>query len=333
MKELLSLVRSLFKTAATMVSALFLCVGLLGVIYYPYDTDDPNEPPPPLEMAESEEFYEEVYTGVEEQEKEETADHVYVSMGRDAGEALGVTDIVGRFLDKYDLRGASVLEVGAGSGQLQDVVEDYTGLDIAASAARYFHKPFVHGSATDLPFEDNQFDVIWTVWTLEHVPNPERALQERRRVVKPGGYLLLIPAWNNNSWAADGYEVRPYSDFGLQGKLIKASLVFRDHPLYQYATLVSARMLRRGLWSIQGGGPTDFRYRRVEPNYDRYWVEDSDAINSLDPHEMMLWYTSRGDECVNCPQETGEQIKIGNQPLAIRVLKGAPQSVAGLSDQ
>ncbi len=332
MKELISLLRALLRTAGAMAAAILFCFAFLGTVYFPYATDDPNEPPPPLEMEESEDFYEEVYTGLSDGDTDETEDHVYVEMGREAGESLEVDDIVADFVDRHDLHAASVLEVGAGSGGLQDIVEDYTGLDIAASAARYFHKPFVHGSATDLPFEANQFDVIWTVWTLEHVPNPERALQEMRRVVKPGGYLLLIPAWNNVSWAAEGYEVRPYSDFGLKGKIVKASLVVRDHAVYQYAYLVAARSIRRGLWALFGGGPTAFHYRRVEPNYERYWVEDSDAINSLDPHEMMLWYTSRGDSCLNCPEGASEQIKMGNQPLTIRVRKTAPESVASLED-
>ena len=174
--------------------------------------------------------------------------------------------------------------------------------------------------------------MIWTVWTLEHVPNPERALQEMRRVVKPGGYLLLIPAWNNSSWAAQGYGVRPYSDFGLAGKLIKASLIVRGSAVYQYACLVSARTIRRTLWTYNDGGPTEFRYRRLTPNYDEYWDQDSDAINSLDPHEMMLWHLSRGDECLNCPSEAPDQVMMGNQPLEIRVTKAAPTTVAESSD-
>lgn len=46
------------------------------------------------------------------------------------------------------------LKLGAGSGFLRDMVDDYTGFEIASSAGRYFHKPFVHGSVTSLPFDD-----------------------------------------------------------------------------------------------------------------------------------------------------------------------------------
>ena len=281
-----------------------------------------------MTVSESDEFYEQIYSGTES-DGGETADHEYVAKSaRKRATRLASTSWSRGSSIGTTCMDARVLEVGAGSGTLQDIVEDYTGLDIAASAVRYFHKPFVHGSATDLPFADNEFDAIWTVWTLEHVPNPERALQEMRRVVKPGGYLFLAPSWNNDSWAAQGYKVRPYSDFGLGGKLIKASLVVRENKLYHFATLVAARSARRALWSLSGGGPTAFRFRRLEPNYETFWEDDADAINSVDAHEMLLWHTSRGDECLNCPGGVSGQIQIGNQPLEIRVNKTGEQSFA-----
>lgn len=331
MSEILSLLRALVKTTAFMAGGVVVLMLGLGVLYYPYSTDDPT-----LEMSldalAAEDFYEEVYSGVEGQlaaaPEAESADHEYVVMGRDAGESMGANEAVVDFVKTYGLEDARVLEVGAGSGQLQDIVEDYTGLDIAASAARYFHKPFVHGSATDLPFGDSEFDAAWTVWVLEHVPNPELALSELRRVTRPGGLIFLAPAWTCGPWLADGYLVRPYSDFGLSGKLTKASLGLRNHPLYQYAHLVSSRIVRNGVILADGGTPTTFHYRRIEPNYDRYWMPDSDAVVYLDPYEALLWFRSRGDECLNCPESTGDQILMGLQPLVIRVNKTPAEAIA-----
>ena len=76
-------------------------------------------------------------------------------------------------------------------------------------------------------FEQGEFDVAWSIWVLEHVPNPEAALVEMRRVVKNDGLLYLFPAWDCTPFAASGYNVRPYSDFGVAGKLEKASMPLR----------------------------------------------------------------------------------------------------------
>jgi hypothetical protein len=51
-------------------------------------------------------------------------------------------------------------------------------------------------------------------------------------------------------------------------------------------------------------GPTRLRYQRLKPNYDQYWIEDSDAVNSIDRQETMLWFLTRGNECLNCDGES-----------------------------
>jgi hypothetical protein len=78
----------------------------------------------------------------------------------------------------------------------------------------------------------------------------------------------------------------------------------------------------------EGGAPTTFQYRRIEPNYDRYWMPDSDAVVYLDPYEALLWFQSRGDECLNCPATTSDQLLMGLQPLVIRVNKSPAEAIA-----
>lgn len=63
-----------------------------------------------------------------------------------------------------------------------------------------------------MPFPDNSFDAAWSIWVLEHVPNPESALAKMRRVVKPGGLIYLMRAWLCTNWAAQGYSVRPFME-------------------------------------------------------------------------------------------------------------------------
>jgi SAM-dependent methyltransferase len=193
--------------------------------------------------------------------------------------------------------------------------------------AHFYHKKFVLGSATALPFQDNSFDGLWSIWVFEHVPNPEQAFSEARRVIRDNGVIFLMPAWNCTSWAAEGYEIRPYSDFGLGGKLIKASLLLRSSPPFIMLSLIPNRLIRSlaAYW-----GPTRLRYRRLEPNYEKYWVADSDAVNSIDVHEALLWFRSRGDECLNCD---GPSLLIPSAPLIIRVHKPAPQTPVSSSGQ
>lgn len=83
-----------------------------------------------------------------------------------------------------------ILDVG---GRLQPYrslfdgrVQSYYSLDLVAG-------PFVSvvARAEDLPLGTGLFDVVLCAQMLEYVPHPQRALDEIRRVLRPGGYLFL----------------------------------------------------------------------------------------------------------------------------------------------
>jgi hypothetical protein len=63
-----------------------------------------------------------------------------------------------------------------------------------------------------------------------------------------------------------------------------------------------------------------FRDHRLVPNYQQYWMADSDAVNSLDRYETALWFRSRGDECLNCKGALEGFFEFG-EPLIIRIHK------------
>lgn len=79
------------------------------------------------------------------------------------------------------------LEIGSGRGALQDIVEDYTGLDYADTVKLHYHKPFFSGSAENLPFRNESFDVIFSYAVWEHIPDPEKAFSEVIRVLNSAG--------------------------------------------------------------------------------------------------------------------------------------------------
>jgi SAM-dependent methyltransferase len=291
--------------------------------HFPYATDDPVRREDAVR-----EFYQIAYEEPSVIRRgDESARQLYSERVREDIKAR-----VQRFVDRYRLHNtASVLDVGSGNGYLQDFVLHYTGLDISAAVAKHYHKRFVHGTATAMPFADNTFDAAWSIFVLEHIPNPEAALAEIRRVVRPGGLLFLRPAWDCKPWAAQGYAVRPFSDFGIGGKLIKASIPIRQSEVYWLVTAVPNRLLRVAL---AGSGPTRLHYRRIEPNFTEHWQSDSDAVNDLDELELAMWFESRGDTCLSC-FGGGWRYLQRYDPLVIRVNKAhvLPDTAAKWQEQ
>lgn len=101
---------------------------------------------------------------------------------------------------------AELLEVGCGTGVLTRVlagiggVDSVVGVDLAPSlvdkardlAAELPNVRFEVADARSLPFADASFDVAIFDSTLSHVPEPERALREAARVLRPGGTLAAF---------------------------------------------------------------------------------------------------------------------------------------------
>jgi len=108
--------------------------------------------------------------------------------------------------NSVNLKGASILDVGCGlGGPCRMLAADYncetTGIDLSNEyirTAKALSKllnldrktTFVQGDATNLPFEDNTFDVIWTQHVQMNIPNKETFYSEISRVLKVGGYFL-----------------------------------------------------------------------------------------------------------------------------------------------
>jgi len=109
---------------------------------------------------------------------------------------------IGRLLDSGD-----VLDAGCGTGvvasRLADDGYSVTGLDPSAGMLRFLEErdqrvTAVHGSATDMPFEDGSFDLTYCVAVMHHIAAPDlvhQALGEMVRVTRPGGLILV---WDHN---------------------------------------------------------------------------------------------------------------------------------------
>ena len=88
--------------------------------------------------------------------------------------------------------GAMVLDAGAGDGRYSVHFEHavYEAADICI-LERNYDKIKYECNLTDIPVEDERFDVIVCTQVLEHIPEPVAVLQELDRVLKPGGTLYI----------------------------------------------------------------------------------------------------------------------------------------------
>ena len=58
---------------------------------------------------------------------------------------------------------------------------------------------FMVANAQEMPFEDNSFDLVWSLESGEHMPDKTKFLQECYRVLKPDGTLIMVTWCHRNT--------------------------------------------------------------------------------------------------------------------------------------
>jgi SAM-dependent methyltransferase len=150
--------------------------------------------------------------------------------------------------------GKTVLDCGAGEGYgpalLAERARSVVGLDYSHETVTYADRKygeagnlhFVQGDAGRLPFADDSFDLVCSFQVLEHLDDAAGFLFETRRVLRPGGELVLTTP--NRLWAGTGpnpHHVLEYSS----GELLEVLEV-----VFPEVTLLGV-----------GGSPRVMRYR------------------------------------------------------------------------
>jgi len=122
------------------------------------------------------------------------------------------------FLDRLPLRGTDqFLDVACGSGQLALLAARkgarVTGVDIATNwieaargraASEGLAAQFDQGDAEELPYADERFDIVATIFGAMFAPRPERVAHELVRVCRSGGTIAMA------NWTKEGFIGRMF---------------------------------------------------------------------------------------------------------------------------
>lgn len=113
--------------------------------------------------------------------------------------------------------GQQLLDVGCGAGQLTIPAARMglatTGVDIARNlverarqraAGERLDATFLEGDAEALPFEDDSFDVVASIFGAMFAPRPELVASELLRVCRPGGRILM------GNWTPGSFPARMF---------------------------------------------------------------------------------------------------------------------------
>ncbi|MCH8830192.1 MAG: class I SAM-dependent methyltransferase [Planctomycetes bacterium] len=117
--------------------------------------------------------------------------------------------LVGRLIrsGKFDVtQRKQILDVGSGAGQILKHMVKKTMPDARLVAFDLSQKmlarartrlksdrpKYVAGDLMRMPFADESFDCVTCGWVIEHLPDPRPGLLEVKRVLKPGGSVLIL---------------------------------------------------------------------------------------------------------------------------------------------
>ena len=147
-------------------------------------------------------------------------------------------------------KGKAVLDVGCGAGvdlaRFARAGAHVTGVDIAQSAIDLATANFEQqGLAGDfrvadgerLPFPDDTFDIVFAHGVVQYTADPQRLVDECRRVLKPGG-LAIVQVYNRVSW------------LNALSKVMKVGLEHDDAPVLLKFSAGELRHLLRGFRHI-----------------------------------------------------------------------------------
>lgn len=139
------------------------------------------------------------------------------------------TQAVGPILDSLGpLKGKRHLDVACGTGHLVGAAAargahsegiDFAPTMVEVSAVNYPDSPFLTADAANLPYEEETFDAVSCSFGLLHMAEPQRAVNEAYRVLRPGGRFAFTLWFNNEKAGLQALVKQALADFNTAAAL------------------------------------------------------------------------------------------------------------------
>lgn len=159
----------------------------------------------------------------------------------------------------------------------------YFGTDISQTGLRRASRPGLRlacGDGDQLPFASASFDGVISTFALEHAVNPLRMLEELRRMVRPGGRIVLLgPSWDLPFWYPNS----------LQSKAKK--------PLWRLTYTIRRLLGQVGGWLL---GILPYQMVEDPDVFYREFVNDADAVYVVWTYEVIRQMKRWGCRLVHC---------------------------------
>lgn len=182
-----------------------------------------------------------------------------------------------QLLLKLSIGKKKILDMGCGEGtrlnavtlkahgKTQAVGVDNNEVAIEMARKQYPKINFIKSDLAELPFKDDNFDLIFSAFVFEHLENPEGALIEARRVLKKNGVFLIV--------APNFGAPNRRSPNSSESKIVKVINGFVND-----LSIINASIVKRLYWN------------KVVPIHDKYLI---DTDTTVEPYLNTLIKFSR----------------------------------------
>ena len=146
------------------------------------------------------------------------------------------------FIDQFMVtvpKGSKILDIGCGNGRNMCYPDyDFRGVDISNEFVKICCDKGLNvkkGTMTELPYKNNSFDAILSIASFHHLNNEtdrNKALQEMKRVLQPGGMVLLY-VWSKNQPKRTKRIFENYGDVLVPWKSKNGKIYNRYYYIFQ----------------------------------------------------------------------------------------------------